>query len=94
MAMCEWKLPASGQSAALDALVVGGLRVEPASGGQGRGEVWFEARRGRVSLPFVVRDGGEVAAFYRPTWPWRWRAEARLFFEVCRSFDGCCERVV
>lgn len=94
MAPCIWQLPPAGYAIALGALAGRGVRAESAINGPGRPGMRFEARRGRAVQPFVVRDSGELEAFYRLTWPWRWAAEARLFAEVCRAFDGCCERVI
>jgi hypothetical protein len=94
MAPCIWKLPASGQVLALDALSDRGVRVEPAADVPGRPGLRFKARRGSAAQPFVIREGGELEAFYRLTWPWLWLTEARLFDEVLRTFDGCCERVM
>jgi hypothetical protein len=96
--MCPaiWKLTAAGHTPVLDALSGRGLKVGPVAAPSklqiGRqGGLWFEARRGSAAQVFVVTPDGELEAFYGHTWPWRWPAERRVFDEVCKAFDGCCE---
>jgi hypothetical protein len=104
MAPCVWALPASGTAGVFRALEDCGLRVESYAGDASDPEPRFQVCHGRARQIFWIREmplirqlpesPGELQAFYRLTWPWRWPAEARLFGTFCRTLDRTCERLI
>ena len=95
--MCPniWWLPQPGLQSAIDVLATRGLEIESLPDDPWLRAAQFLARRGPAAQRCKVwkwEGGVVVEADYHLTWPWRWKVEARLYDEICQTFEIHFER--